>query len=198
MHPRISQKVIAVSFLCLLLQGCDPSSTSSTPPPTPTPSPSTPTALSAVLDCIVGETINITGRYILPSPFSGTEITVEREAVITADLFKVTPTGGDELAERDSDETKIETWEGDFIGHSSDGTRAYGYNDESEEDCYKVEYTKGPFEGPSGEQCSMFVEARICEVTCTIENATWKLMCGVSADGSGGEVKAYGSWSVAP
>ncbi len=194
MHPRNSQKFIAVSFLCLLFQGCDSSSTSTTPPPTP--SPSTPTPLSAVLDCVVGKRINITGTYYIP--LTGTGIDVSREAVISADLFKVTPTGGDELNERGSDETKIETWEGNFIGLSPDGTRGYNYNDETLEDCYKVEYTKGPFEGPSGDQCTMSVSARICKDTCTIENATWELKCGVSTDGSGGNIKANGSWSVAP
>lgn len=182
----------SVVLVALVTVGCPGSSTPTT---TTTPTPSASATLPTVLeDCIVGKTINITGRYVLPLG----EITVGREAVISADLFKVKATGGDELAERDSDETKIETWEGNLIGLTLDGTNGYGYNDETLEDCYKVTYTKGPFEGPGGEQCSMFVEARICEVTCTIEDATWKLMCGVSADGSGGEVKAYGSWSVAP
>lgn len=197
MYPRNLQKVIAVSFLCLLFQGCDSSSTSSTSStPPPTPSPSANPALSAVLDCIVGKTINITGTYFIP--LTGTGIGVSREAVITADLFKVTATGGDELSERDSDETKIETWEGDFISLSPDGTHGHGYNEETLEDCYKVEYTKGPFEGPSGDQCTMSISARICEDTCTIEDATWELRCGVSPDGSGGAIKAHGTWSVAP
>lgn len=185
-------KVIAVLFLCLLCQGCNGSGGSSTPTtPAPAPAPST---LPKALNCIVGKTINISGTYYVP--LTGTGIDISRQAVISSDLFKVQETGGDELAERSSEETKIGTWEGDYISLTADGTHGHGFNDETMEDCFEVKYEKGPFTGPSGGQCSISISATICEDTCTIQDAKWELKCGVNADGSGGSVRAHGGWSV--
>ena len=195
MQPR-EVRTIAVLMCCLLSLGsdCGSSSPGSTPASTPSPPAAT---LPPALQCIVGKTINISGTYFLPAIAGGGGISVGREAEISADLFKVKETGGDELAERPAEETKIGTWQGDYVGVTPDGTIGVGYNEETEIDCFKVEYKRGPFEGPGGAQCVMEVKAKICpHDPCHIEDATWTLTCGVNTDGTGGTVKAHGTWSV--
>ena len=160
-----------------------------TTPTTPTPTASLPKALQ----CIVDKKIKVSGTYRHPMVPDGVE--VNREAEISASLFKIKTTGTDELAERDASDTKIETWEGDYVGLTPDGENGYGYNEETKEDCYKVQYKKGPFDGPGG-RCVMEMTGRICEDTCTVENGQWKLTCGVDAQGNGGEAKAFGNWTL--
>ena len=149
------------------------------------------------LACIVGKTINITGTFYVP--VIGTPIGVSREATISADLFKVKMTGGDGVSERPEAETKIETWEGDYVGLAADGVHHFGFQDETEADCFKVEYKKGPFTGPGGAQCSTLITARICpDDDCHIEAASWEVKCGVNPDGTGGTTRASGEWAVQP
>jgi hypothetical protein len=178
MQPR-EVRTIAVLMSCLVSLGADCFGDSSPPASTPTPPAAT---LPPALQCIVGKTINITGTYFLPTIAGGGGISVGREAEISADMFKVKETGGDELAERPAEETKIDTWHGDYVGVTPDGTVGVGFNEETEIECFKVEYKRGPFVCPHD--------------PCHIEDATWTLTCGVNADGTGGSVKAHGEWSV--
>ncbi len=145
-----------------------------------------------VKDCLLGKKIKLTGDYLTSF---GILITVDREATLTADLFKVNEDGQDELEERGKDKTKVENWEAPLLTVTDGGKNYYGYNDETEEVCHKVTYKRGPFDGPGG-QCSIVIEAIVCEDTCTIKDATWKLKCGVKSDGTGGTDKAWGRWTV--
>lgn len=175
--------MVSVFFISILFQGCD-GCNSSKPV---APPPPTITIPQSVLDCIVGKKVKFTGKYLLLA----NEISINREADISINIFKVRKTGNDELPE----EAKVDLWTGSAVSIDSDGTNPYGFNDESTEDCYKIKYKSKPFDGPSG-KCVFEIWARICEETCTITDAHWKLQCDVKPDGSGGSTKAWGDWSV--
>ena len=174
-----------VAIVAFVTAGCDSSpTTTTTTTTTPTPAPEETLAMA----CILGKTVSVTGTYYTDI---GLPISVSREAEISEDLFKVKEEGGDELAEVDKDKSQVEKWRGDVFDISFDGRMGEGA---LEVDCFEVSYTRGPFPGPSG-NCMIEFKATVYE-NCTIEDATWKLTCDVAADGTGGQVKASGTWSV--
>lgn len=175
----------SVVLVALVTVGCPGSSTPTTPAPAPAPTFTTEETLA--MNCILGKTVSVTGTYYTDS---GLPIAVSREAEISEDLFKVKEEGGDELAEIEA-EAQVAKWTGDVFNISFDGRMGEGA---LEVDCFKVSYTRGPFPGPSG-NCMIEFKAIVYE-DCTIEDATWKLTCGVAADGTGGQPKAAGTWSV--
>lgn len=190
-------RVVCLSFICCALVGC-PGWFGSSAPTTPVPAPTPVTipgldsyeqeGLDKALACVLDKTLVITGTYYTSI---GAPIGVEREAQLTSALFKVATTGADELQERDSSETRVETWEADFLEPEFLGTEWVGGK---EVYCFELRYRRGPFAGPDG-QCTMYASGKICE-NCNIENARWELKCGVDANGDGGKTKATGSWRV--
>ncbi len=144
-----------------------------------------------VKDCLVPKKIKLKGVY----KAAGFLIEVDREATLTEDFFEVNTEANDELAEKKKKKAKVEEWKAPLVIVTDGGSNWYGYNDETEEVCHKVTYERGPFDGPGG-KCSIKFEATVCEDTCTIKNATWVLKCGVKKDGTGGTVKAEGTWTV--
>ncbi len=176
--------MVSIFFISILFQGCDGCNSSKpvAPPPPTLKIPQT------VLDCIVGKKVKFTGKYLTSYAI---EISINREADISANIFKVRKTGNDELPEK----AKVDLWTGSAVSIDDAGTNPYGYNDEQTEDCYKIKYESKPFDGPSG-KCVFEIWARICEETCTITDAKWKLRCDCKPDGSGGTDKAWGDWSV--
>jgi hypothetical protein len=155
--------------------------------------PVTPPAQSKALDCIKGKKIKITGDYI--HPISPVDLEINREADISKELFEFPEEGEDGLGKLPADETKVKNWKGDFVEVVPDGQRDYGFQDETEEDCYKLSFRRGPFEGPGG-RCTLTASVRICEDTCTIETGKWELKCDVDDDGKGGATKAWGNFEV--
>jgi len=178
----------SVVLVALVTVGC-PNSSSPTPTPAPTPAPTLTPEQTLAIACIVGKTINVTGTYYT-NTFAG-PINIDRQADISADLFKVREEGGDELAEVES-EAEVAKWRGDQFEISSVGIEGEGVN---EVECFKVSYSRGPFPGPSG-NCKIVITAIVCE-DCEITEAAWILTCDLEADGTGGSTKASGAWSVA-
>lgn len=177
----------SVVLVALVTVGCPGSSTTTTTT-TPAPAPTFTPEETLAMACILGKTVSVTGTYYTDI---GLPISVSREAEISEDLFKVKEEGGDELAEVDKDKSQVEKWWGDVFKISFDGRIGEG---SLEVDCFEVSYKRGPFPGPSG-NCMIEFKAIVCE-DCTIEDATWKLTCDVAADGTGGQPKATGTWSV--
>jgi hypothetical protein len=143
---------------------------------TPPPPPPTVTLPDKLKACIVGKTIKISGVY---GTSTGIAIDINREAQISEDLFKIKEQGEDELPE----DSKITAWKGNLLEVVQDGTEGEGITKSS------------LFAGPDG-TCVFEASARICEDSCTIEDAMWQLRCNVKPDGTGGSVKARGSWEV--
>lgn len=194
MLPSVQKPIIIflICFMCLIGVGCDCSDNSPTQIPAPTIAgldAEQQEAFNKALKCIDGKTVIVKGTYFTDL---GVMIGIEREADISKNLFKVRTSGGDELAEMDKEKANVEKWEAHYSGASDSGTSGVGI---TEVYCFDIEYKRGPFEGPCGENCSIFVKARICE-DCTIEDATWEIKCGVKEDGSGGKIKANGTWSI--
>jgi len=138
--------------------------------------------------CIIGKTVTITGDYFTSL---GAQWSINRTAEISADLFKVKEQGTDGLAEGEGEDPKVETWYADQLTVLPGERTGEGI---LEEECFDVSYTRGPFPGPSG-NCTLTVKATVCD-QCTIEDTSWELKCDVEADGSGGRIKARGTWSV--
>ncbi len=176
-----------VAIVAFVTAGCDNSPTTTTTT-TPAPAPTFTPEETLAMACILGKTVSVTGTYYTDV---GLPISVSREAEISEDLFKVKEEGGDELARLEEEDPEVAKWWGDVFDISFDGSIGDGIN---EVYCYQVSYTRGPFAGPSG-NCVIEFKAKVCE-DCTIEEPTWKLTCDVAADGTGGQVKASGTWSV--